>query len=92
MSHPELLAHCGAAAAARRGPLHPLQPAVYSTLAALLQELQALFPDHAFHLGGDEVDLDCWYHLSCCRRLTTFITINVTALTVALPFSWNTLL
>ncbi|CAG9137353.1 unnamed protein product [Plutella xylostella] len=60
VSHPELLAHCGAAAAARRGPLHPLQPAVYSTLAALLQELQALFPDHAFHLGGDEVDLDCW--------------------------------
>ena len=32
----------------------------YEVVQALLEELAAVFPDRYVHLGGDEVDGDCW--------------------------------
>ena len=40
--------------------LHPLREATYEAAGALLEELAALFPDEYVHLGGDEVDGECW--------------------------------
>jgi N-acetyl-beta-hexosaminidase len=33
---------------------------VHQLVAALLAELAPIFPDDFFHLGGDEVDEECW--------------------------------
>ena len=40
--------------------LHPLKEATYEVIEKLLIELSDIFPDSYLHLGGDEVDGDCW--------------------------------
>jgi hexosaminidase len=42
------------------GPMNPINNETYSLLADLIKEVQELFPDKYFHVGGDEVQLDCW--------------------------------
>ena len=40
--------------------LNPLREEVYELIGALLAELATIFPDEYLHLGGDEVDAECW--------------------------------
>jgi hexosaminidase len=45
------------------GPSEPLDvtlDAVYDFVHSLYNELTTLFPDEWIHIGGDEVNLDCW--------------------------------
>eukprot|EP00041_Stephanoeca_diplocostata_P003034 m.31478 g.31478 ORF g.31478 m.31478 type:complete len:923 (-) comp13977_c0_seq1:581-3349(-) len=41
-------------------PLNPATNETYTIVGKLLTELNAIFPDSLFHLGGDEVMYDCW--------------------------------
>jgi hexosaminidase len=41
-------------------PLNPASPDTLPVVNAILKELAALTPDNYFHLGGDEVNTDCW--------------------------------
>jgi len=62
-SHPELMSQCD-----ERGPndfsapLDPTLPIVYDFVENLYQEVATLFPDSFVHIGGDEVNMDCWNH------------------------------
>ena len=38
----------------------PTQPALYEMIEQLLTEMAGRFPDSVMHLGGDEVDPQCW--------------------------------
>ncbi|CAL8089385.1 unnamed protein product [Orchesella dallaii] len=42
------------------GPINPLREDAYKKMAQLLEEVINVFPDSYLHLGGDEVDFDCW--------------------------------
>ncbi|XP_073953214.1 beta-hexosaminidase subunit beta-like [Choristoneura fumiferana] len=42
------------------GPMNPIHNATYKLLRDLIQEVQDWFPDKYYHIGGDEVDMDCW--------------------------------
>ncbi|XP_077528323.1 beta-hexosaminidase subunit alpha-like [Haemaphysalis longicornis] len=59
---PELLTACytDGKPTGQLGPIDPSRSKAYSFLAALFAEVARLFPDHYIHLGGDEVNADCW--------------------------------
>jgi hexosaminidase len=40
--------------------LDPSEEETFTVISALLTELNAIFPDPFFHLGGDEVYFTCW--------------------------------
>ncbi|XP_013184113.2 beta-hexosaminidase subunit beta [Amyelois transitella] len=42
------------------GPMDPTNNDTYTLLRNLIAEIQEWFPDKYFHVGGDEVDLNCW--------------------------------
>lgn len=42
------------------GPMDPTKNITYQLIKDLFDEVNVLFPDKYFHLGGDEVDLSCW--------------------------------
>ncbi|XP_068620741.1 beta-hexosaminidase subunit beta-like [Battus philenor] len=42
------------------GPMNPIRNVTYKLIRELFQEVQAWFPDKYLHVGGDEVDTDCW--------------------------------
>jgi len=42
------------------GQLNPVNPHVYTTLGKLYQDFFELFETDMFHMGGDEVNLNCW--------------------------------
>jgi len=42
------------------GPMDPTKESTFSLLWQLLRELSTRFPDAFIHLGGDEVDFECW--------------------------------
>jgi len=42
------------------GQLNPINPEVYTTLGRLYQDFFELFDTDMFHMGGDEVNLNCW--------------------------------
>jgi len=42
------------------GQLNPANPHVYTTLGKLYQDFFELFDPDMFHMGGDEVNLNCW--------------------------------
>ncbi|NP_001093291.1 beta-N-acetylglucosaminidase 2 precursor [Bombyx mori] len=62
VAKPELLTHCynEYAVDVGLGPMNPIKDSTYTFLRELFHEVQALFPDRYIHIGGDEVDLDCW--------------------------------
>jgi hypothetical protein len=55
-SHPELMAHCPLASE----PLDPTNPNVYDFVETIYHDLAAIFPDAYVHVGGDEVNFQCW--------------------------------
>jgi hypothetical protein len=42
-------------------PLDPSKEETYEVIERLLSALASVFPDEYIHLGGDEVDYDCWH-------------------------------
>ncbi|XP_072942396.1 beta-hexosaminidase subunit beta-like [Epargyreus clarus] len=42
------------------GPINPLSDVALKLLKDLFEEVHEWFPDKFLHVGGDEVDLDCW--------------------------------
>lgn len=42
------------------GPMDPTNNMTYKVISDLFGELQDRFPDQYIHVGGDEVELDCW--------------------------------
>ncbi|XP_059061452.1 beta-hexosaminidase subunit beta-like [Achroia grisella] len=42
------------------GPMNPINNATYALLESLFGEVQEWFPDKYLHVGGDEVELNCW--------------------------------
>jgi hexosaminidase len=64
-SHPELLSECSQnpEESLPKEPLDMTKPEVYSFVHQLYKEVDALFrPEQWIHIGGDEVNLDCWKH------------------------------
>jgi len=63
-SHPELFA-CQAPPGTVwfNGALNPTDERVYSFMNKLVGEFLSVFPDHYFHIGTDEVPMDCWKNL-----------------------------
>lgn len=60
-SHPSLLTECYRGNnVVGLGPMNPTKNTTYKLLRDLFQEVQTWFPDRYFHVGGDEVALDCW--------------------------------
>lgn len=57
IGYPELRTQC---ADGSTGPLRADLPGTYHFLNKLFQEVAEVFPDPFVHLGGDEVNFDCW--------------------------------
>ncbi|XP_075977690.1 beta-hexosaminidase subunit beta-like [Anticarsia gemmatalis] len=42
------------------GPMDPTNNMTYKLIGELFKEVQGIFPDKYFHVGGDEVEFNCW--------------------------------
>lgn len=50
-----------------KGPINPIREGTYEFLEEFFKEVADTFPDEYLHLGGDEVDFDCWMSNSAIR-------------------------
>ncbi|XP_077988447.1 beta-hexosaminidase subunit beta-like [Glandiceps talaboti] len=62
LSYPNLLTTCykGDKPDGTYGPMNPTTNYTYNFLAKFFKEVVEVFPDKYLHLGGDEIDFDCW--------------------------------
>jgi hexosaminidase len=60
--YPGLLTDCysGSQPDGTYGPVNPIRETNYKFFYQFLAEAVELFPEKYVHLGGDEVDFDCW--------------------------------
>lgn len=67
----DLLTKCysGSKPNGQYGPIDPSLESSYGFLAKFFAEIGKVFPDHYVHLGGDEVNFDCW----CVPKKNFFI-------------------
>jgi hexosaminidase len=58
----DLLAECydGEQRTNRYGPMDPSRNTTFEFLTNFFKEVADVFPDRYIHLGGDEVEFDCW--------------------------------
>ncbi|XP_048734162.2 beta-hexosaminidase subunit beta-like isoform X1 [Ostrea edulis] len=58
----DLLTKCysGSQPNGQYGPINPSLESSYSFLSKFFAGVAKVFPDHYLHLGGDEVNFDCW--------------------------------
>ncbi|KAG0028812.1 hypothetical protein BGZ82_008243 [Podila clonocystis] len=66
----DALPHSTYAAEPPAGQLDPLEPFTYSVLDGLVKEWAAQFPDKHVHIGGDEINFNCW---KTSQRLKEYI-------------------
>jgi hexosaminidase len=75
LAYPNLTVSCPSAVACNSNsclgavdvvPLDPTRNDTYAAVSAVLQQLVTLFPDQFMHLGGDEVQYECWANSSVC--------------------------
>ncbi|KAG0070663.1 hypothetical protein BGZ89_000065 [Linnemannia elongata] len=66
----DALPHSTYAAEPPAGQLDPLEPFTYTVLDTLVKEWSGLFPDSQAHIGGDEVNMNCW---KTSKRLSDYI-------------------
>ncbi|XP_075559252.1 beta-hexosaminidase subunit alpha-like isoform X3 [Dermacentor variabilis] len=61
-AYPELLTTCykGDVPNGELGPVDPTRNETYVFMAHFFAEVARVFPDRYLHLGGDEVNFDCW--------------------------------
>lgn len=63
VAHPELLTPCydnSGKATGQLGPMDPSKTSTYDFLRELFREVQQIFKDEFIHIGGDEVEFECW--------------------------------
>ena len=58
--YPELRTSCPGTTGVFSRPMDPISPVVNTFMRALWKEVNGNFPDHYVHVGGDEVNGDCW--------------------------------
>ncbi|XP_048044476.1 beta-hexosaminidase subunit beta isoform X2 [Megalobrama amblycephala] len=58
----DLLTPCfsGSTPSGTFGPVNPILNSSYEFMAQFFKEISMVFPDAYIHLGGDEVDFNCW--------------------------------
>ncbi|KAF9099408.1 hypothetical protein BGX23_002426 [Mortierella sp. AD031] len=66
----DALPHSTYAAEPPAGQLDPLEPFTYTVLDTLVKEWAGQFPDSQAHIGGDEVNMNCW---KTSKRLSDYI-------------------
>ncbi|KAG0286898.1 hypothetical protein BGZ97_007270, partial [Linnemannia gamsii] len=66
----DALPHSTYAAEPPAGQLDPLEPFTYTVLDTLVKEWSGQFPDSQAHVGGDEVNMNCW---KSSKRLSDYI-------------------
>ncbi|WP_254871732.1 beta-N-acetylhexosaminidase [Bacteroides acidifaciens] len=50
-------------------PICVSKESTYTLVKSMLDEVIALFPSPYFHIGGDEVEKECWKQCASCQRL-----------------------